>query len=401
MPILQPLSRILSLQLISAYLRKEFLRLFSLSLVLFLFLAVLIDFFDRLDYLVKYKASALTVFLYFAFKIPLYITQTTPIAALVATLLSLGLLSRNREIIALKSCGVSQWQIAKPFLFVGCLLSVGLWGWNEVVVPHSYRQSRYINLQIKKKIPKPVFRESGFWYHGENAFYHIGHFDSHNKVISGLTIYLINEKFQILSLIEVSQAYWRNNQWQFEGLQEKSLSLDEERRQRTASQLLQETPEDFALVDMEPDEFSSQQLQDYINSLQGKGLDTTTYNVDLRLKGALPVAAFIMTLLGVALAIPGASQLPLATAIGLALMVGFGYWLLLALTISLGHGGVLSPFFAAWSANGISLLLAYSFCSELIDPADTFNSFTAWNTAVVCGLCVSRISFAQLLGNHE
>lgn len=354
-------SQFSSLPVISAYLRKEFLRLFFLSLALFLFLAVLVDFFDRLDYLVKYKAPATTVLLYFAFKLPLFITQTMPIAALVAALLSLGLLSRNREIIALKSCGVSQWQIARPFLFVGGALSVGLWGWNETIVPHSYRQSRYINLQIKKRTPKPVFRESGFWYHGENAFYHIDHFDSRNNILSGLTIYTLDEKFRVLALIEISRASWRNGQWQFEGLQEKSLSLNGLTQQRAVEQLLQETPEDFALVDIEPDEFSSAQLRQYIDNLQRKGLDTTAYQVDLRFKGALPVAVLIMTLLGVALAIPGAKQIPLATAVGLALMVGFGYWLLLALTISLGHSGVLSPTVAAWSANGIGMLLGIFF----------------------------------------
>ena len=358
---LQSFPQFSALPVISAYLRKEFLRLFVFSLALFLFLAVLVDFFDRLDYLVKYKAPATTVLLYFAFKLPLFITQTMPIAALVAALLSLGLLSRNREIIALKSCGVSQWQIAKPFLFVGGILSIGLWGWNETIVPHSYRQSRYINLQIKKRTPKPVFRESGFWYHGENAFYHIDHFDSRNNVLSGLTIYTLDEQFRVLSLIEISQASWRNGHWHFEGLQEKSLSLNGVTRREAIEKLLQETPEDFALVDIEPDEFSSRQLQEYIDNLQRKGLDATAYQVDLRFKKSLPAAVLIMTLLGVALAIPGAKQIPLATAVGLALMVGFGYWLLLALTISLGHSGVLSPVLAAWSANGIGMMLGIFF----------------------------------------
>jgi lipopolysaccharide export system permease protein len=75
------------------------------------------------------------------------------------------------------------------------------------------------------------------------------------------------------------------------------------------------------------------------------------------MKAALPVAALLMTLLGVSLSIPGANQFHFATAIGFALVAGFGYWLLFALTISLGHSGVLSPFFAAWSANVISLLI--------------------------------------------
>jgi lipopolysaccharide export system permease protein len=36
---------------------------------------------------------------------------------------------------------------------------------------------------------------------------------------------------------------------------------------------------------------------------------------------------------------------------GAALVVGFSYWVVLALTISLGKGGVLPPALAAWTAN--------------------------------------------------
>ena len=325
-------------------------------------MATLVDFFDRLDYLVKYKAAFSTVFLYFIFKIPLLMTQVAPVAALVATLLGIGLLSRNREIIALKACGVSHWQLTKPFLLIGGIASLGLWGWNETVVPYSYRHSRYINLQIKKRTPKPVFRENGFWYHGHNAFYHIDHFDSRHNTLSGLTIYNIDEQFQVHSLVEVSKASWRNGRWHFQEVQSKSLSLSEpQSKKKEVALSIEETPEDFALVDMEPDEFSSHQLQEYINNLQRKGLDTTAYQVDLRLKQALPVAVFSMIFLGVALAIPGAKQTSVATAVGLALMGGFGYWLLLAFTVSLGHSGVLPPLFSAWSANGVSILLSIFF----------------------------------------
>lgn len=329
---------------------------------MFLFLAVLIDFFDRLDYLVKYKASAFTIVRYFAFKIPLFISQTAPMAALTASLASLGILSRQREIVALKSCGISLWQIAKPLLLTAGLLSAALWSWNESIVPFSYRQSRYINtVEIKKRSPKLLLHENGFWYHGNKAFYHIDRFDSRNSILSGLTIYLIGEDFQVTTLVEVIKASWEDNHWHFEGLQEKSLALDNTQTQGATEVLIQETPEDFALVDMESDEFSSQQLRAYITDLQRKGLDTTAYQVDLHLKGAMPLAVFVMTLLGVALAVPGARQLSLATAVGFALMVGFGYWLLLALTVSLGHGGAIAPLLSAWSANSVGLLLGIFF----------------------------------------
>jgi len=64
-----------------------------------------------------------------------------------------------------------------------------------------------------------------------------------------------------------------------------------------------------------------------------------------------------MTLLGISLAVPGARQLTLATSLGLALIVGFGYWFLLGLTVSLGNSGVLSPLLSAWTANSATCLI--------------------------------------------
>jgi len=214
-------------------------------------------------------------------------------------------------------------------------------------------------VEIKKKTFHGLFHERGFWYHGEHAFYHIDHFDSQKNILFGLTIYRLDSDFQVRSLIEISQASWQDGQWHFENVQEKSLSPEKNApfAQDVDWTWLKETPEDFTLVDIEAEEFSFQQLRAHIANLQRKGLDATEYQVDLQLKGAVPVAILAMTLFGLSLTIPGSGQFPLATALGFALMGGFGYWIILALTVSLGHSGVLSPFLAAWSANVITCLL--------------------------------------------
>jgi lipopolysaccharide export system permease protein len=349
-----------SLPLISSYLRREFLRFFCFFLALFLGLSILVDFFDRLDDFIKYAAPVSAVIRYFLFKAPLLLTQAAPAAALTSAFLSLGLLARHKELLALKTCGISTWQIARPLLIAALFLSVGTLMWNEFVVPLAYNKSRRINtLEIKKKAFHGLFHERGFWYHGEDAFYHIDHFDSRKSILFGLKIYLLDKNFQVRSLIEIPQASWQNGQWHFESVQEKSLSPEEviPPASQTSGQWLQETPEDFALVDMEAEEFSFQQLRAHITDLQRKGLDTIEYQVDLQLKGAIPFTIFAMTLLGLALVVPGARQLTFPTAVGFALMGGFGYWIILALTVSLGHSGVLSPFLAAWMANGTTCLL--------------------------------------------
>lgn len=347
---------------ISAYLCREFLRFFFLCLLLFLVLALLIDFFDRLDDFIKYAASASAVLRYLLFKIPLLITQAAPAAALVASFLSLGLLSRHREILALKACGISSWQIARSLLVAAGVLSTAVWAWGEVLVPHAFHRSRYINtVEVKKKPFRGLFNERGFWYHGRNAFYHIDHFDSRRNILFGLTMYTLDENFRVLSLTEIAQARWQDGRWHFDNIKTNAIAPEYKNLSPLIHPRLEETPEDFALVDMEAEEFSTRQFREYIADLQRKGLDTTEYQVDLHLKGAVPVATLVMSLLGIALASSKAGQLAISTALGSALVTGFGYWILLALTVSLGHSGILAPFPAAWLANGVALLLGIFF----------------------------------------
>ena len=342
-------------RLVCRYVCAEYLRFFLFSLVLFLGLSLLVDFFDRLDNFIKYGASVSATIRYFVFKIPLFVTQAAPAAALAGVLIGCGLLSRNRELLALKACGISPWQMALPLLLTAGMLSLTVRVWNEWVVPAAFHHSRYINtVEIKQRPFKGLFHERGFWYHGDGAFYYIEHFDSQKKIVSGLTMYTLDQDFRVRSLVEIARAEWKEDRWQFTTVREKSLTGEEHARLQGLPVQLQETPEDFSLIDMKAEEFSSDQLRKYIISLQKKGLDTTEYLVDLHLKSAVPFATLVMTLIGIALTIPSSKQYALPTVLGLALITGFGYWLVLALSISLGHSDALPPQLAAWLANGVA-----------------------------------------------
>jgi lipopolysaccharide export system permease protein len=351
-----------SSRIIPLYLGREFLRTFCLCLLFLWTLALLIDFFDRLDDFIRQDAGIFSVLRYFFFKAPLFVSQMAPAAALTGSLLSLSLLSRSRELLALKACGVSTLQIARPLLLVAALLSVGVWGWNEIVVPPAFHKARVINSEeIKKKPFQGFFDARGFWYHGQKVFYHIEHFDPRDKILLGLTVYRLGDQFQVHSLVEISRAVWKGGKWECENFREGALAPGALSPVQSCGSLLRETPEDFAVVALEAEEFSSQQLRQYIFDLRRKGLDTTEYQVDLYLKGALPIAILAMTLLGLSLAVPGAKQLTLATSLGFALVVGFSYWVLLALSVSLGHSGALSPLVSAWMANSATCLVGVFF----------------------------------------
>jgi lipopolysaccharide export system permease protein len=94
-------------------------------------------------------------------------------------------------------------------------------------------------------------------------------------------------------------------------------------------------------------------LRRHINELSRKGIDTTEPRVDLHLKLALPLVPLIMTLIAVPLASRNPRRRPLVANVGAGLVIGFSYWVLLAFSLSLGHGGAIPPALAAWTANGI------------------------------------------------
>ena len=67
----------------------------------------------------------------------LYVIRfTLPMSLLVGTAFTLGRLSADREILALRACGVHYMSIAMPVLFVGLLCCVGLFFFNDRLLPY-------------------------------------------------------------------------------------------------------------------------------------------------------------------------------------------------------------------------------------------------------------------------
>ena len=53
---------------------------------------------------------------YFYFQTPQYVYYIIPMAALVATLVTIGLLTKNSELIVMRACGISLYRSALPLL---------------------------------------------------------------------------------------------------------------------------------------------------------------------------------------------------------------------------------------------------------------------------------------------
>lgn len=349
------------MNVIPRYVLSEFLRVFGMCMLGFLLIYVLVDLFDRLEGFLKYHASVGEVLRYLLFKVPLIVTQLVPVATLGAVLLTLGTMAQHSELTALRASGMSTLKLATPLFASAIVLSLAILAWNESIVPYCTEHSRYIEIvEIRKKPFKAMLSDSGIWFHGQGGIYNIEHFDAHTGTLIGLTVYELTPAFALQRLVEVATAQWRDDHWVINAALERSF--DEKGRVATrplaAGELeLPERPQDFQIIEKDPEEMNFRRLRRHILELSQKGIDTTESRVDLHLKLALPLVPLVMVLVGVPLAGRNPRRRPLATSISIGLVVAFSYWVLLALTISLGHGGAIPPAIAAWTANGVFTLL--------------------------------------------
>jgi lipopolysaccharide export system permease protein len=348
---------------ISRHLVREVLRMFFLMLIAFIAISIIAVFFDRFDDFLKQGASAGTIALLFVYQIPLVVAQVTPLAVLAGTLVALGLLARNNEFVALRSCGVSLWQVTAPLGLVGVAIGIAIFAWGESVVPASARRySQIWNQEVKKRnAPSGVFAGRDVWFHGRAGFYNINRVAPRRKTLYGLTIYQMRrDDFRPSKVIDVTTATWADGRWQFDGVH--TLRIDDDgvhsERALPPGFTLPETIDDFSVVALEPEQTSYDALKRQIRSLRAKGVDASESLVDLNLKIANPFAAVVMILLAVPLATRGTRATSLPAAIGLGLAVGISYLFVVGFARALGQTGSMPPIAAAWTANALFALVA-------------------------------------------
>jgi len=347
------------------YLLREFGSSLGLCLGAFVALYLSVDFFEHLSSFLNHEASALTIARYFLLKIPLIVTQVVPVAVLAATLLSLGGLARRGELMAMRACGVSLWQIASPVVAACLALSLATLLWNEYVVPECSMRAHYVEtVEIKKKKFKGLFSDEEIWYHGERSFTNIERYDPRHSEIYGLTRYDLDPDFHLRRIIEARMVHWTGSEWIATDAAETLFADDGTLTMQAVSDPtlgLRETPDDFTAVHHDADDLSFASLRREIRELRKKGIDTTEPTTDLWLKIAVPFVSLVMALVGIPLASRRSRSSGVAASVGTALVVGFSYWVVLALTTSLGHSGVLPAPVAAWSANIIFAVIGEIF----------------------------------------
>ena len=173
--------------IVDLYLLRRFFYYFLVIMGAFILLFETFTFFELLDDIARHRIPFFIVTGYFRFLIPYLLYQLTPLGALVAVLVTLGVLSKNNEIVAFKANGISLYRLALPLLLAGGLLSAALFVLDYTYLPYANQRQDALRNQIKGK-PAQTYTRPQRWIFGENdKVYNYDLFDPKQNLFGGLT----------------------------------------------------------------------------------------------------------------------------------------------------------------------------------------------------------------------
>lgn len=347
----------IGLKKIDLYIIKKFLGTFFYSIVLILSIAIIFDLSEKLDNFFDNNAPLeAIIFDYYLNFIPFYMNMFTPLFTFIAVIFFTSKLASNTEIVAMLSTGMSYRRLMKPYFISAGLIVVFSFILGGYVIPVSNGKLLDFENQYVKKFKSTYARNIQMEVEPGVILY-IERFERSNN--KGYRISL--EKFKDKSLesrLTAENAQWDSAycwslndylQRDFKGMKETFIKGD------TLDTILTVTPEEFFITADESAQLTNPQLEEHLERMSKRGAgNTQPFQVEYYKRFSMPLAAIIMTLMGVSL-----SSRKVRGGIGLHLGIGLALSALFivfsTLSTSFTVNGSMSPFMAVWLPNFLFL----------------------------------------------
>ncbi len=351
-------------RILEAYVGREFLKLSSLSLATFISIFIIVDFFEKIDRLVRAQLGAGDLLRYFLLKVPFAVSEVLAPAVLLGAMLTFGLMSRSHETMAIRTSGLDILRLTRPVIILSILAAVLLLCLKLYLVPWSQgRLNLFWETQVEKKPPPSLLNMQHFWYKGDQVIYNILLFRKDMQTLEGVKIYFFDRQFNLIQIIAATRAQWQGNHWRFyEGfiqtLDPRGEEFGEKFQER--DMVLTERPEDFAGLEKKVTEMDLTELYRFVQRLERDGYKSTSYRLDLYRRISLSITPLILVIMGLALTLRGERiNIPAMITVGLGLM--FVYWLFSGFCLSFGEAGRWPIFWAVTiphlSFGGVAIVL--------------------------------------------
>lgn len=350
---------------IDRYIIWKFLSTYVFLIAIIITIAVIFDYNENID---KFTQSHVPwrkiVFDYYANFVPYFSNLFSPLFVFIAVIFFTSKLTDNSEIIAMKSAGMSFRRLLRPYMLSAALIAALTFVLGAYVIPKgNVARVKFYNHYIKKKDVTSVDNIQMQVDTGVVLF--ISHFDDRTKSGYGLSLDKFKGKKLISHLTAQTVQYDtlsdKRHRWTLRGYQVRTLrGMKEQIAQgdRIDTTIAVE-PRDFFYIRNQQETMTLPELDEFIDRQRLRGAaGVSMFEVEYHKRYAMPLAAFILTIIGVSLSCEKKKG-GMGTSIGAGIALSFSYILFQTISASFAINAGWSPMLSVWIPNLLFMVIAF------------------------------------------
>lgn len=353
------------MRIITRYMLKELGGPFSGALFVSTIILAAGNIIQTVDMVINKGVDPIQVMKIFFLFMPYVLIFTIPISVLSAVLLGFGRLSSDNEITALRTSGVSIYNVVIPVVISGFIISLMSVPLNDRILPQAEFAARRLVKSVGIKNPTAML-EPGVFVKGFEDY----------------IIFIHAIKGNYLEDVRIYEPQEGRPTRTIEAERGEIVSMPEENSVRlklydgTADEITPDKPEEFyklsfkeyyltlnleqrvnvQKMEKKSREKSIKELLADIHTFQKENINVTPLRIELHKKIALAFSNIVFVIAGIPLAIT-THRREKFVGFGLAIVLFLVYWAIMLGGIAFAIRGILPPWLGVWSANALLFIV--------------------------------------------
>jgi len=267
---------------------------------------------------------------------PKRIVELLPVTALLGGLIGLGAMANHRELIAIRTSGISKQRIAMTVAKMAILLCIFITILQFLVVPGFEREAATLRGQTLQNEESRAGNSNAFWTRNEQRFIRVNGVQS-DRTLTDIEIYSADEQGRLTELVQASKALYAGQEnWLLIDVVESKFS--DVQVTETRSNSMQWTAllsaEQAAVFILPLEALAPNDLVNTIANMKRNNLDTHQYEVVLWQQVSLLPSLLAMALLSLPFLLGSVRSVSASQRTMIGGLIGIGFYLLQQLS---GH----------------------------------------------------------------
>ena len=335
----------------SFFVVREFLKVFFVSILFIMGLSFIVRTLQQVDAFKRY--SLINIIIIRLLEAPEIISRECLLASsMFASVYTMSILTRNREILALRSCGISIYTVISPLILLGFIIALSSLIFEDQVVVKTIKMEKRYRAKLAG-LEKNFYRDRfDLIVFGENnRVFRIDRYFSKLKVMKGILVLRKDEKGRIVERIDADEAKWDGRRWIFYNGVRRVFGDDgelvEEDLFKEFKSDIKDSPSSFARPAISVDNMGIKEGYEYIRALKKMGLPYKKDETKFHRRIARSATLFFVILIGLSL---GSMDFKNSLVISFSLTLGIilVFFFVIEIGYTFGSTGKIPPVVGGW-----------------------------------------------------